>query len=318
MIVDVHTHIWESPDQLGLAVAERLRMTVGDPWDIPIASPEAHDQAMQPVQHAIIHGFVSRYLDASIPPEQVARYVARDPKYLGFAGIDPMDPQCMAQLKESLELGLVGVTMSPAAQGYHPTHSRAMRLYDRCVREGLPVMIHPGTHFASTAKMEFAQPFLFDEVSRTFPELRIMIARVGHPWVDQTLVLIGKHRHVYTDLSDVITRPWELYSLLLSAHQQNVMGHLLLGSDFPFFTPEKAITALYSVNTLTQGTPLPNVPREQLRSIVERDARVCLGIVPREDSKRSQNDQPDSSKSPDADARRSSVNSSTPAVQEGL
>ena len=280
MIVDVHTHIWESADQLGPAMAERLRKSVINPWETPIASTEAHDQAMQPVQYAIIHGFASQHLKASIPIEQVAGYVRRNPeKYVGFAGIDPMDPQCMQQLRDARDLGLAGVTISPAAGGYHPTHSRALRLYEHCEAANLPVMIHTAMQLANLTRMEFAQPYLLDEVARTFPELRIVLARVGHPWVQQTLVLIGKHQHVYAELSDVVSRPWELYTLLLSSHQQHVIDHLLLGTDFPFFTPEKAITALYSVNMLIQGTNLPGVSREQLRGIVERDALSCLGIT---------------------------------------
>ena len=38
------------------------------------------------------------------------------------------------------------------------------------------------------------------------------------------------------------------------------------------------LVSIYSINTFTQGTPLPSIPREQLRSIVERDALACLGI----------------------------------------
>ena len=148
-------------------------------------------------------------------------------------------------------------------------------------RDAIPIMIHTGLCFVGPTNMEFAQPYLFDEVARSFPDLRIVLARVGHPWVEQTLVLLGKHQHVYADLSDIVARPWQLLNVVLSAHQQRVIDRFLLGSGFPFVTPETAITALYSVNTLSQGTHLPSVPREHLRGIVERDALQCLGIKPK-------------------------------------
>jgi hypothetical protein len=38
------------------------------------------------------------------------------------------------------------------------------------------------------------------------------------------------------------------------------------------------IEALYSINHLVHGTNLPAIPREELRSVVERDALRLLGI----------------------------------------
>ncbi len=279
-IVDVHAHLWQSPEQLGADAAHSIRQMPADPWDRANASPEAFDEAMATVQHAIIHGFESQFLDASIPHEQVAGYVARNPqRYLGFAGIDPMDRGYMASLDRAVELGLVGVTISPAAQNYHPCHTRAMRLYARCEELGLPIMVHLGTHFGSAAVLGYSQPHLFDEPARTFPKLRMVIAQLGHPWIEEALVLIGKHRNLFADLSDLTRRPWQLYNSLLLAHQQGVIGQLLFGSDFPFMTPQDAIVTIYSVNTFFLGTNLPAIPREQLRAVVEHDALTSLGIT---------------------------------------
>jgi hypothetical protein len=154
-----------------------------------------------------------------------------------------------------------------------------MALYERCEAMGVPVFVHPETHLGATTQLQFGLPYLFDEVARTFPNLKLVIAQVGHPWVDQALTLIAKHPNVYADLSDLALRPWQLYNVLLLAYQQDVCSKLLFGSDYPFSTPQQAIVTIYSVNTFTQGTHLPSVPREQLRSIVERDAFACLGLT---------------------------------------
>lgn len=279
MIVDLHTHIWDTPDQLGLEAARRIRLSTDEPWDQPNAGIDRHSEAMAPVDFAVVLGFESEYLGASIDAEQVAKYIAHQPgKYLGFAGIDPMANGHLRKIDRAVELGLVGVVISPAAQAFHPTHTRAMKLYEKCEKLNLPVLIHTGTHFGASTLLEYSQPFLFDEIARSFPGLRMVISQVGYPWIDQTLVLISKHEHVYADLSNVSGRPWQLYNTLLLAHQQDATRHLLLGSDFPFANPEEVITTLYSINTLTQGTNLPSVPRESLRSIVERDTLSCLGI----------------------------------------
>lgn len=275
MIVDVHTHVWDSPDQMGPGTARRLSMTM-DELDV---SPMAYDEAMEPVTHSFILGFHSRYLDASVPHEVVADHVARNPKkYMGFAGIDPMDREFIDSLNKAQDLGLVGVMVSPGAQGFHPSHTRAMRMYDECQQRGLPVMVHPGTHLDTATIMEYSRPHLYDAVGREFPDLRLVLAQVGHPWAEQSLWLIGKHANFYADLSDLTQRPWQLYNVLLLAQQQNVTDHLLLGSDFPFSNPHDAIMTIYSVNHHTQGTQLPTIPREDLRQIVERDVLSCLGL----------------------------------------
>ena len=280
VIIDMHTHLWSSLNQLGEEAARWVRQTHGDPWDRPDTSTTAYDEAMSPVRHAVILGLMCKQTGASITADQVAGYVARKPdKYLGFAGVDPMSPGFLQQVDLAVRLGLVGVTASPAGGGYHPSDTRAMRLYERCERQGLPVVFHPGTHLGPAAKMEFSQPYLLDEVAQAFPGLRMVVAGMGQPWPEQALELVTKHEQCYADLSDLTGRPWQLYNVLLLAYQRGVTHRLLFGSDFPFTTPQQAILNIYSVNMVTHGTRLPVVPRELLRGIVERDALGCLGIA---------------------------------------
>lgn len=279
MIVDVHTRIWDSAGQLGRA-EETLRRRPTEPWLRPDASQDVHQEAMHPVGNALILGLDSAYLGACISHEQVAGYVSKDPqKFLGVAGIDPARGDAVASLERARELGLKAVTVSPAAQACHPCHTQAMELYEACQALNVPVLFESATLLAKDAKLEFAQPYLLDEVARTFPELKIVVSALGDPWTDQCLTLIDKHPTVFADLSDLACRPWQLYNALVLAHQQGTMGRILFGSNFPFYKPEDAIVSIYSINSFTQGTSLPSVPREQLRSIIERDALACLGLA---------------------------------------
>lgn len=277
MIVDVHTHLWERPEQLGDGTAQQLKAQM---MQEPInASGWAYDQATQKVDASFILGFESQYIGASISNEQVANYVKRRPnKYLGFAGIDPLAPNWQDKLKEAIDLGLVGVCFSPAAQNCHPTHTQAFKLYEKCQDLQLPILHHPGTHMATAAVMAFSRPYLFDEVGRCFPKLKLILSQLGHPWVDETIILLSKHPNFFADLSDISSRPWQLYNALLTAQQQNVTDSLLLGSDFPFSTPEQVIYNLYSVNHFTKGTDMPMIPRHVLSNIIERDTLTALGL----------------------------------------
>ncbi|MFG0328270.1 MAG: amidohydrolase family protein [Phycisphaerales bacterium] len=280
MIVDLETHVWSSPTDLGLNPSELSGRGDLAPWHSFDASAQAHQQAMGCVDVAIVLGFRSRLLDARISAETVASFVSKAPtRRLGFVGIDPMEGDAIAAIDHAVNLGLVGVTVSPAAQSFHPLHSRAMRMYERCEELGLPVLVTENHLFAPAAALDHARPTPFDEVARAFPKLKLVLGRLGFPWIDETLVLAMKHRNIYTDLSGVIARPWRLYNALLAAFELGVTDKILFASNFPQETPEAAIERIYSLNSYSHGTNLPAIPRQQLRSIVERDSLNCLGLA---------------------------------------
>ncbi len=281
MIVDVHTHIWDSLEQLGPASNERLRQRHDPPWTPLDGSFQGHDHAMQPVRYAFILGLMSLRINAHIPAQRIAAYVARRPdRYLGFAGIDPTAPNWPDIFAQVLDLRLAGVVISPATQGCAPTDPRAMRLLERCAQHRLPVIVHPDTHLARADDPSLLSPRFFAEVARALPELHLVIAQLGWPHVNETLDLLDYHPHVYADLSDLASRPGQLRQALLAAHERGVASKLLMGSDYPFSTPQRAIANLYATHTAGRGLALAQIPRETIRGIVERDALACLGISP--------------------------------------
>lgn len=247
------------------------------------AGPDPHLRASKPVDATIVVGFVSAHLDAHIPNERIAAYARAHPaRVFGFAGIDPSNPREaldeIARCRD--ELGLVGVAVAPPAQNFHPSDSRAMRVYAKAVEQGMPVLFHAGIRVGPETRLDYARPFLLDEVAREFPEMRMIVAHMGLPWVDETLFLLAKHDHVHAEISGLLRHPWQAYQSLSSAHEQGVMDKLLFGSGFPFSTPAQCIEALFSINQQCQGTNLPVVPRDQLRAILHRDALQVMGLSP--------------------------------------
>ncbi len=291
MIVDCHTHVWQSPDQLGQLVLGDMfrhnknrpqRATLAAPIlrSIPSADVEHHWAQSGTVDKSIVLGFKSRYLNAEIPNQYVADYVNRFPqKLIGFAGIDPTESGAANEVRTCKnELRLRGITVSPPNQDFHPTDTRAMAVYAAAEELAMPVLFHPGGHFTEQSKMEFGRPVLLDEVARSFPRVRVVIAQMGQPWIDETIALLGKHQNVYADVSGLLRRPWQAYNAMVSAYQSGVIDKLLFGSDFPYTDAAECIEALYSLNQLAHGTNLPVVPREALRGIVERDTITLLGL----------------------------------------
>jgi hypothetical protein len=292
MIVDCHTHIWQSPEQLGqmdLGEIRQLRQRSSrgtspnrsGAWrTVPAADSEHHWRQTAKVDKSFVLGFKSRYLKADIPNRYVADYVSKYPqKLIGFAGIDPTESGAAEEVViAKQDLLLRGITLSPANQDFHPGDTRARRVYEEAERLEMPIVVHPSGQFTEESKLEYGRPYLLDEVARTFPKLRLIIAQLGQPWLDETVCLLGKHPHVFADVSGLLSRPWPAYNALVNCYQAGVIDKLLFGSDFPYTNAEECIESLYSINQLAQGTNLPVVPREALRGIVERDALGLLGL----------------------------------------
>ena len=282
MIVDCHTHIWESVEQLGRGTGLwNTQVRASLPVSARKANPETHLLAAKPVDRTFVLAFKSHYLNADVPNEYVARYVRKHPgKLIGFASVDPSRPQeAIDDLRRAHDdFGLRGVSVWPAAQDFHPACSAAMRVYTEAQRLRMPIIFHQDVRASNAGKMEFARPYLIDEVAREFPELKIVISQFGDPWTQETIALLGKHPNVFADISGVVQQPWHAYNSLVLAYQAGVMDALLFGSNFPYSTATESIEALYSINQFCHGTNLPTIPREQLRRIVERETLKLLGI----------------------------------------
>ena len=284
MIIDCHTHIWQSPEQLGdgaLAELSRPTLVAGQKMRLlPQADTANHLLAAEPADRSFVLGFKSNYLNAQIPNDYIADYCREhSDRMIGFAGIDPTDSDAVDQVSHvSQELHLRGLCICPAAQDFHPSDTRAMAVFERAAALHLPIIFYPGTHLSPKTKMEYARPHLLDEVARAFPNLKIVISHLGYPWLDETLVMLGKHQNVYSDIAALLRRPWIAYDALVRAHQLQVIDKLLFGSDFPFTTAGECIETLYTINQMAMGTNMPTIPRESLRGIVERDALSLLGI----------------------------------------
>ncbi len=282
MIVDCYTHCWESPEQLGRAALSPPSSSTGQ--EATAANARHHLESAEPTDVTFVIGFRSRYLEADIPNEQIAAYVNQHPeKLIGFAGLDPSDPdhaiEEMHRCKN--DLSMRGVAIAPGAQDFHPTDSRATRVYAEAASLGLPVIFHTGPQITNPVKLEYTRPVLLDEIARDLPKLKILIAHLGSPWIHETLALLAKHDNVFADTSWMMHQPWEAYLALIKAHQLGVIDKLLFGSGFPKATAAEAIEELYGLSHFAQGSNLPTIPREKLRGIVERDALSLLGLAPK-------------------------------------
>jgi predicted TIM-barrel fold metal-dependent hydrolase len=153
-----------------------------------------------------------------------------------------------------------------------------MQFYESAQKLALPVFFHNGDALVPEAVLDFAQPYLLDEVARKFPDLKIVVGTMGLPFIEQTLALAAKHQNVYADLTIWPKNVWQVYNIVVAAHEAGVMNKMLFGSGFPFGRAGQCIETLLGFNKLLADTNLPSVPRGHIQSIIERDTLNILGI----------------------------------------
>lgn len=292
MIVDIHTHVPTHREPV--PEHEKQLNTVWRPDRAVQATVSWADYlaAMAPVDKACVFGI--RFKDGQDPPGREGSGIAYrgnvndhaaalarayPDKIIGFMSVHPDEPNVIEEMERCVSsLGLKGVKLGPNYQTFDPLGKNAFRVYAFAERLGLPILFHQGTSPMRTAPLRYAHPLVMDEIAIAFPELRIVMAHLGHPWQVDTFAVIRKHPHVYADVSAAFYRPWSQYNALRLATEWNVLDKLLFGSDFPVATPQETIDGLLAVNRVVEGTGLPRVPEDALHRIIHRDSLTLLGI----------------------------------------
>lgn len=282
MIVDCHTHVHKYPGHLSDEfVHEAQARSRAKPVEVDAnVTAERHWKAMAGVDKVIVLGMRAFHSGIMVPNEYVADYASQHPeKVIGFAGVDPAHDNVRQTLEVAVDkLNLRGVKLGPVYQNLHPTDKRIMEVYEFCEARKLPIMIHQGTTFPRVAPLKYSLPLLLEDVAFQFPNLRMVIAHLGHPWVEDTLVLIRKQPNLYADLSALHYRTWQFYNSLILAKEYGVLGKVLFGTDYPYTSPEATIEALRNFNKLVEGTNLPRLEDEDIENIIHSPTLEHLGL----------------------------------------
>lgn len=211
--------------------------------------------------------------------EETARLAAKHPEsVIGFMGLDPTQPGWQDEMRHGhQELGLRGIKVMPMYAGFDPSAPLCDPLWEYASANNLPVLSHTGTTFVAQANLDYARPGLFDSVARRYPDLRLVLAHLGHPYEGECLATIRKHPNVYADLSALHYRPFQLWHSLMLAQDYGVTHKILFGSDFPFTTVNASVEGLHRLLEV-EITGLPRLSPDLVDGIIYRDSLRLLGL----------------------------------------
>jgi predicted TIM-barrel fold metal-dependent hydrolase len=279
-IVDVHSHVWAYPDHFGDDFRRQAaRARPGVEVDLTVRY-EDYRAACPAETKTIVFGGKARWSGQWVDDRYVADYVARHSDTLiGFLCVDPTQDAWEREMREGHEeLGLRGIKLLPMYAGFSPDESRLDSLWTYATKHRLPVLLHTGTTFIAQAPLECTLPRKVDNVAIRFPEVKIIMAHLGHPYEGECIATFRKHPNVYADVSALHYRPFQLYHSLMLVQEYGVWHKVLFGTDFPFTTVNESIAGIRKLNDMTVGTGLPQLDELQIEQMIHRDSLKILGL----------------------------------------
>lgn len=280
-MIDFHTHpvmireLRRDDPDLERAVREVFQLHFpAQPLEVFLAEMDAagvQQAVLLPVDCTSAHGC------RIVTNEQVAELAGANPRFLGFASVDPSSKDAPKQLERAIRgLGLRGLKLDPALQRFHPDDRRlAWPLYQACAELGIPMLIHCGLSWSLLGQAKYARPLALEEVAQEFPALPIIVAHFGWPWVEEALLLALKYRNVYLDTSIVYSgTPRDALRHVLERQigievlERSLPHQVLFGSNYPRADIRRSVRGL-------DALPLSPALRE---AVARGNAAGLLGL----------------------------------------
>lgn len=174
--------------------------------------------------------------------EQIAELCEMSKRFIGFASVDPHNKNAEDDLEFAVKkLKLRGLKLDPGIQEFYPNDLKFMaRIYFKAQELGIPVLFHSGMSWAPKVKAKYSQPIFLEDVAYEYPDLNIVIAHFGWPWVLDSVMLALKYPNVYLDTSCLyFDNPRDFLGFVmtrqipLSLVEKSLRHKIVFGSNYP-------------------------------------------------------------------------------------
>jgi len=221
--------------------------------------------------------------DRRTSPEQVSEFVKGAPDhFIGFGYVNPLQSEADEEvLKQRHELDLFGLKLYPCTDGYTPDDPDAYKVYEAASSIDMPVLFHQAGMPNPHDLLKHTDPGQIDVIAESFPKLKIVLAHLGYPRVDETLYVTRKHPNVYCDISwpyGDVNHPSYLYMLwrdLLTALNLGVINKLVFGTDYPGVRQRPYLDMLMNVNRYAPHEDL-RIPPGKLADMLDVNMKPLM------------------------------------------
>jgi predicted TIM-barrel fold metal-dependent hydrolase len=163
-----------------------------------------------------------------------------------WAAVEPaMGQAAIDEAKHAInDLGMLGFHFHPIMQHFSVDDTRYYPLMEEISAMGVPVMIDvgmtgmgAGTPGGMGAKTRNAHPSSIDNLAADFPNLTIIMAHPGYPWIDETTTVALHKGNVYWEMSG--WGPKYLPDSIKRDMRTRLRDKMMFGSDYPSIPYER-------------------------------------------------------------------------------
>lgn len=234
MIIDAHTHIGKLPNSLYTESHEN---------NLDLILKEAKESGVD----ALIMIAGMEKVDGRNPTTQsLINLISNHKNVYAVAGIDiNYEKEYLDQLEEWIkEKNIVGVKFYTGYQHFYPSDERCLPVYRLCQKYDIPAVFHSGdtlAEYVSNPKIKYSHPIHIDEVAADLPDLKLVIAHMGNPWLIDCAEVLYKNLNVYADISGLVIGDelHTVYGEMMKKRIKELVEYtapefkLLYGTDWP-------------------------------------------------------------------------------------
>ena len=159
--------------------------------------------------------------------------------------VDPFKDTAISEAKHAIEeLGLMGFHFHPIMQHFAVNEERFYPLFETINALKVPIMLDVGTTGMGAgmpggmgAIIRHAHPLSVDQLAADFPDLKIICAHPGWPWIDEMTAVALHKGNVYWEMSGWAPK------YLPDGIKRDIKGRLkdkiMFGSDYPSMPYER-------------------------------------------------------------------------------
>jgi uncharacterized protein len=237
MVIDCHTHLdddgggdklLQSMDEAGIAASIVIAETLPEDMSNAAQVLEAVDESDR--LWAIINCVFSKTVELSYV-EELTEVLQKD--------------------------RVVGLKFYLGYEEYSANDERLHQLYEYCEKHDVPIMFHTGVLEAgSSGLLEYSHPLQVDRVATRFPNLTIVMAHMGNPWLIDCAAVLAKNQNVYADMSAFFAENRSITAHDIEVFQQRMeqvrvflysYEKFLFGTDYPLYSQKEYLAAVQTL-----------------------------------------------------------------------
>ncbi|MGC9350291.1 MAG: amidohydrolase family protein [Anaerolineae bacterium] len=121
--------------------------------------------------------------------ENLMAWTADHPTLYPLYWIDPLETDTLHQVKLAVERGVAGFKV--ICDHFYPADVRALKTFRAIAEAGMPILFHSGILWDGKPSSHFSRPVNF-EALLDVPGIRLALAHISWPWIDECIALYGK------------------------------------------------------------------------------------------------------------------------------